>query len=339
MIRSIKFHPLRWAVFAALFCSANFGVLAYSLLGFSWPSETARFYLNSSSNGFDAAFIEAMQEWNGHSDFSFTYSTTGSHSPCANTNDPDERNSYQFSTNDCGRVWDNGTLAVTYSWFDNNNNTLDADIIFNSGDYGWGVHDGNNTNNNIDFRRVAVHELGHALGLDHETNHVAIMQPLISDTILVPQQDDIDGMRAIYGGLGSSNNDFFVQNSTLSVSSLRPGESTFAQTEQHYVGGSTTRLYSRLGYYLSTNTSLDSGDQLLAEDTSPLRISNPFDYESATLTIPENVTPSSYYILFVADHNNQFSETNEINNSQWISIDVKGPVVAPILYLLLGEDN
>ena len=51
-----------------------------------------------------------------------------------------------------------------------------------------------------DFRRVAIHEMGHALGMGHENNSSipAIMQPFISNTDR-PTTDDIRGIRAMYG--------------------------------------------------------------------------------------------------------------------------------------------
>jgi hypothetical protein len=50
-----------------------------------------------------------------------------------------------------------------------------------------------------DFQRVAVHELGHALGLDHEDSGVASIMTTMAGDITVPQQDDIAGVVALYG--------------------------------------------------------------------------------------------------------------------------------------------
>lgn len=55
-----------------------------------------------------------------------------------------------------------------------------------------------------DLLEVAVHELGHSLGLDHETVEPAVMQPHYTGAFAGLYQDDIDGVRSLYGpGAGS----------------------------------------------------------------------------------------------------------------------------------------
>jgi hypothetical protein len=149
------------------------------------------------------------------------------------------------------------------------------------------------------------------------------MQPTITNTIIDPQADDINGMRAIYGGSGGGfGNDFFMQNSSLTTTSIQPGNTTVARTEQHYTGSSSTTLRPEVGYYLSTNTTLGASDTLLGTDSSTLSISDTDDDESAMIRIPSSTASGSYFILFVADHDDQFAENNENNNIQAVGITV-----------------
>ncbi|MEQ9640472.1 MAG: matrixin family metalloprotease [Alphaproteobacteria bacterium] len=51
----------------------------------------------------------------------------------------------------------------------------------------------------IPFISVALHEIGHSLGLGHETVQTAIMNPVVDVNVTSLQQDDINGMVARYG--------------------------------------------------------------------------------------------------------------------------------------------
>jgi len=76
---------------------------------------------------------------------------------------------------------------------------VDVATIFNDV-FNWDIYSGPiRADGFIDFSRVAVHEIGHIIGLDHENIAPSIMGQVISD-VEVPQLDDVNGVFAIYGG-------------------------------------------------------------------------------------------------------------------------------------------
>jgi len=191
--------PLRKAaVFFVLAALSVFGKAeAYQALGTKWNITPVTFFTKWDNGGqFDQAFAAAGNQWGGHSNFNFNADTTRYVDPCASRSAPDYKNSYGFSSNNCGAGWGNSTLAITASWFQGTE-LVDSDVVFNA-NFTWSVHS-NEKINPVDFRRVAVHELGHALGLGHESVNPAIMHPSYSFTTLSPQQDDIAGLLNIYG--------------------------------------------------------------------------------------------------------------------------------------------
>ena len=114
-----------------------------------------------------------------------------------------------FSASVCGSEFGENTLAVTLSAGNCQNPQCtngfiitDADIVFNSAET-WDVYseslrfDGTN-----EFERVALDELGHALGLNHSNANAAIMRAFMSDTDSL-QSDDIAGIASIYGSEGA----------------------------------------------------------------------------------------------------------------------------------------
>jgi hypothetical protein len=99
-----------------------------------------------------------------------------------------------------GKTFGPNTLAVTLvTSRDDDNHLIEADVIFNS-KWSWDSYGGPG-NGDPDFRRVALHEFGHVLGLDHPDDfgqHVAAIMNSTIGNIDTLQADDINGAKSIY---------------------------------------------------------------------------------------------------------------------------------------------
>lgn len=193
----------------ALILMAPFG-FGFEIDGTKWPGGKTDFYVaidGMAANGllWNTAFIEAIDEWNQRTDFNFTLIEEAS-DPCGF----DFRNGVEFTSDVCGSEYGENTLAVTIRRFNSQilgpPRITQSDIVINDS-VTFDIFDGplvqfGRPFVGVDFRRVALHELGHALGLEHEESLAAIMAPNIGniDTL---QEDDIQGANTLYGGLSN----------------------------------------------------------------------------------------------------------------------------------------
>ncbi|WP_020586229.1 matrixin family metalloprotease [Desulfobacter curvatus] len=169
---------------------------AYEEAGYSWPTPSATFYVDipGADGLWNEAFEGAMYGWGVDTVFQYYIVRDTYSDPCDPT---DERNGVGFSITSCGDAWGSSTLAVTQIGF-SGDTIIETDIIFNAND-SWDVYYGSWSSSVSDFRRIAVHELGYALGLGHEDSGIATIMASVAGNTTIPQQDDIDGVGAIYG--------------------------------------------------------------------------------------------------------------------------------------------
>jgi hypothetical protein len=182
---------------------------AYELMGLQWPVPDIDVYaqielagdpFSPSGGSWNQAFAEGVARWEAATDFRFDLFNVLSN-PCAGITVPEDnfRNGVGFRHDICGDAFGSGTLAVTLTYYAGSEIT-EADIVFNDAE-AWDVYSGPWVTGAPDFRRVAVHELGHVIGLDHEDEATAIMSTYVysGDTLEAPTPDDIAGVNALYG--------------------------------------------------------------------------------------------------------------------------------------------
>jgi subtilase family serine protease len=97
--------------------------------------------------------------------------------------------------------------------------------------------------------------------------------------------------------------------------SVRTGEAfTVSNTASAGAAGGAAPSFS-VGIYLSTDNVITSSDRLIASRfVSGLTPGASSPYGTA-VTIPNNVTPGTYYIGAIADYGNAVAESDEMNNA------------------------
>lgn len=127
----------------------------------------------------------------------------------------------QYNSGSTRKDFGANTLAITVT-FTQGNSRVESDVVFNTA-YNWNSYRGNLVNGQQDIQRVAIHELGHTLGLGHPDEAVpaqvgsAIMRSNISNLDTM-QADDIAGVQLLYGVPGVvPPNDNFANATTINL--------------------------------------------------------------------------------------------------------------------------
>ena len=124
--------------------------------------------------------------------------------------------------------------------------------------------------------------------------------------------------------------DLVIQQARLSQTTTPAGLPVVADA-YIFNQGNSAAASSDVGYYLSADATLSANDVLLGNSTGSYLYANSYSSRNATLTIPGSTTPGNYYVLFVADYQNQVAETNETNNVSSVPLLVGPPFTGTVV--------
>jgi hypothetical protein len=249
-------------------------------------------------------------------------------------------------------VWSRGTEITA------------ADVIFDV-DFDFTVSDSPSrsiayTGSERTFVSTSIHELGHALGLNHENDEYSQMGESWThvnrngDTLhFYPGEDASDGAVFLYGSVASGYQDVSVchwkylgrdgeysthqrtkvYNSSGGNLDVHPGteedpayevtKGTVVKPEFTFENNGRTTQTPLVGWYLSSNNTISTSDTLLTTSSPEIGRNNVY-VTNRSVTLPSNLTSGAYYWLgVVIDKDDTLSEVREANNATHIRIYVK----------------
>ena len=203
-VRKLKPRAIALLVFAlVVLCIQRSG--AFVTDGDHWtPNRTVAMHLSLGGSrqlqdgftSFNQSAADALNVWNQHLVHMKFAPVLGS--PLS-PSDSDADNSVFFASTVFGDSFGTNTVAITLL-AKRGSVLTETDVIFNSAE-NWDSYRGPNQSQAQDFHRVALHEFGHVLGLNHPDDNgqsvAAIMNSIVGNIDSL-RADDIAGARSLY---------------------------------------------------------------------------------------------------------------------------------------------
>jgi len=309
---------------------------AYALEGPKWPTgSTVVMQLSLGSVGhtltdgntsWNSAVAPALDNWNGvvaRMQFGEVMNST------AAVSSGDHVNSMAFSSTNFGHSFGSSTLAVTTYWMSGSTMT-EADILFNS-NQSWDSYRGALHGGVYDIQRVALHESGHVLGLDHSSNPAAIMYAFINNSYQLTA-DDIGGAQALYGA--PSGTPTPTPTPTPTATPTATPTSTPTATPTPTVTPSATPIPTATPTPSATPTSTPAATPAIRLTASPTSIRS---NGVATFTVTASTPVSSDITVTYTMSGNAFQGTNYSLSASEFTIPAGASSATITLNVLRGD--
>ncbi len=243
-------------------------------------------------------------------------------------------NTVDFRAQPCAGFFWGDTLGITTTRFSTGQVVAEIDIAFN-GEPNWDAYTGPlrqqaGVGTITEFTRVALHEFGHALGLDHPDQFgqrvQALMNSRVSDIDGI-QSDDENGARAI----PFIPNDESVDQRDLSIRLAKvkhtpksDGDKIAVTVGIRHVGATVPGDRITVSLHRSANEVFDAADRLITSTETTTIPSTPGEEFTVKLKETDLSSLAGAFLAVSVDANARIEELDEENNIVFHEIQDRG---------------